>query len=459
MRAIIYTRVSSDSSGRGRSVEEQERECRAVCDSRGWNVARVFCDNDIGASRHSGKSRPAWEELRETLTAGDILVTWEASRAQRDLAAYVELRDVCAERGVQWHYGGSTYDLSTGEGRFRTGLDALLAENEAEKIRERVLRAHRANVAAGRPHGPILYGYKAKRCPDTGRLLERVTHPERAAVLQEAARRVLAGESAWTVARDFNARGLEAPGRSGKWVPRVLASMLKNPSYAGLRVHKGQIVGPGQWEPLLSEEDSRTLKAILTDPSRLAHRGVDPTHLLTGIATCGVEGCGRKLERRKNGGYPAYVCPPHLSRNMERVDTYVEAAIIARLEDPTLVGKIGSANSETARLYAEAQAIQARLDEWISDGIAGKVSPSAVGQAERQLLPQIAELEQRARQSVLSPLVGEMAGPQAAERWGSATITRRRDLVRALVEIRILPTGKGRRAFDPDCVQLDWIEG
>ena len=98
-RAIIYTRVSAD-RGKARSVAEQEQECRAECERRGWPVAEVLTDNDRSATRYATKDRPQYARLRELLTPGDVLVFWEASRAQRDMARYVELRDLCADRGV-----------------------------------------------------------------------------------------------------------------------------------------------------------------------------------------------------------------------------------------------------------------------------------------------------------------------------------------------------------------------
>ena len=73
--------------------------------------------------------------MKVAVAAGglDVLVTWEASRAQRDLDAYLELRRLCAASGVRWAYSGTVYDLAHGSDRFRTGLDALVAEDEVEK--------------------------------------------------------------------------------------------------------------------------------------------------------------------------------------------------------------------------------------------------------------------------------------------------------------------------------------
>ncbi|WP_287001199.1 recombinase family protein, partial [Gordonia sp. UBA7860] len=146
VRAIIYCRVSSDPRQRGKSVTEQESDCRAVASTHGWDVGEVLVDNDRGASRYSRGQRPAYERLAHILAPGDVLVTWEASRAQRDLAAYLELRELCASRGVLWCYSGKIHDLNAGDDRFVTGLDALLAEKEVEQTRERVLRAVRANA-------------------------------------------------------------------------------------------------------------------------------------------------------------------------------------------------------------------------------------------------------------------------------------------------------------------------
>src|SRR5262245_18581041 len=62
-RALIYTRVSQDRKKRGRSVAEQEAECRAVCEAEGWHVLDVLTDNDRSASRYATRGRPAWDEV------------------------------------------------------------------------------------------------------------------------------------------------------------------------------------------------------------------------------------------------------------------------------------------------------------------------------------------------------------------------------------------------------------
>src|SRR3954451_17270689 len=160
-RAVIYTRVSSDPNDRGRSVEEQETECRAACKRNGWTVAAVYSDNDRSASRYATKARPEYGRVIDCIESGgaDVLVTWEASRGTRDLSDYLRLRDLCESQDVLLSYSGRTYDMAESDDRFSTGLDYLLAERESDQTRKRVLRAVRANADKGRPHGKLLYGY------------------------------------------------------------------------------------------------------------------------------------------------------------------------------------------------------------------------------------------------------------------------------------------------------------
>ena len=50
--------------------------------------------------------------------------------------------------------------------------------------------------------------------------------------------------------------------------------ILLNPRIAGLSAYHGEIVGQGQWEPLVPEETWRAVRGILEDPTRKPPRGV-----------------------------------------------------------------------------------------------------------------------------------------------------------------------------------------
>src|SRR3954469_6987933 len=101
--------------------------------------------------------------------------------------------------------------MAESDDRFSPGLDYLLAERESDETRKRVLRAVRANADKGRPHGKLLYGYRREYDPATREFIEQTPDPDTAPIVQEAARRVLNGETPYAVAQDFNRRGIKPP--------------------------------------------------------------------------------------------------------------------------------------------------------------------------------------------------------------------------------------------------------
>jgi DNA invertase Pin-like site-specific DNA recombinase len=451
LRAIIYTRVSADRSGRARSPEEQEQDCRADCKRHGWSVGEVLRDNDVSATRHSKKDRPAYERLKEILRPGDVLVIWAASRAQRDLEAYVQLRNLCAERGVLWCYGGKIYDLNDRGDRLSTGFQALIDEDAAEAIREAVLRAQRANAIGGVAHGKIPYGYRALRNPNTGKIEKRVPHETQAPVVREIARRVLAGDKIYAIAQDLNQRGIPTARPSKGWTASSISALIKRPTYAGFRTHQGEVTSEGDWEPLIDPEDHAKILALMNDSKRLKHSGVAPEHLLSGIATCGV--CGGRI-RQTGGRYTQYVCVNFcVKRRQSYIDEMVEEAIIARLETATSIEEFADPHQKEA--LAEARILRAQLDEAVDLFSKGELSAASLARAESNMLPTIRDLERRG-QAVVHPLVGELLGPSARATWELWPMADRKTVARALVRVTILPAPRGN-VFRPEFVRFEWL--
>ena len=91
MRCLIYARVSQDPRGDHRSTTEQEHECRTWAEREGWTITGVITETG-SASRYarSTTARTRWNDVTTELATGhyDALLTWEASRATRDLTAY-----------------------------------------------------------------------------------------------------------------------------------------------------------------------------------------------------------------------------------------------------------------------------------------------------------------------------------------------------------------------------------
>ncbi|MCV7423002.1 recombinase family protein [Mycobacterium yunnanensis] len=439
MDAVIYTRVSSDQNG-GRSVADQEKECRAVCERNGWPVRKVFVDNDRGASRYSAKGRPAWEALKTELRAGDVLVCWEASRTQRDLEEYVRLRNLCSALSVPLHYSGKLLDLNSGDDRFVGGLDALLAEREAELIRTRVLRGKLSAATDGRPSGKPVWGYR--RADVAVWEIDPVEGPK----VRTAVERMLAGESQRSVLSWLKSMEGYAP-RDGTSLRRALS----NPALAGLRVHQGAIAGKAAWEPIITEQQHKRLLARLDKQVKLtgwsSPPGPEPKHLLSGIAVCGT--CATRLQWKRREGRPdAYRCPQgHVQRAAGPLDGRVAQAmrtILNALAGP--VSALYGGESDEGGV-PEIDALEAQLAEWEAAAIAGTVTPAAFSRIEAGLRARIAELAP-------TPKVADEAelGALAATGWDLSSTGDRRLGVRKLLTVTVHPAPAGRRPIDEDTV-------
>jgi site-specific DNA recombinase len=454
-RALIYTRVSKDKR-QGRSVEEQEAECRRVCDHEGWRIADVLTDNDRSASRYASRSRPAWEQVKHRIATDgiDVLVTWEASRGSRDLAGFVELRDLCQAHGVRLNYKGRTLDLDVTNDRFEASLHAILAERESDETRDRILRAVRSQAAAGRPHGRVLYGYKRTYDPATGALVGQEPDPKTAPIVQEIARRFLSGESLYSITDDLNARGVSGK----KWSANRVKRCITNPGYAGLRVYRGEIDGAANWPAIL---DRQTFDAIAArfEPRRGGRGGQDVKHLLSGVARCCK--CGEPMYVWTDGhGRGTYACTSsggHLTRNQKHLDAYITAVILERLATVDF-GDLSAEHPEAAAARAEAAELRQRLDDAAAEYSAGNVSASMLGKVEADLMPKIKQAEKRARAATIPPNIGDLAGEGVDERWDALTVEQRREVIRVLLDITVLPSTlpRGARGFDPDAVRLEW---
>lgn len=456
MRAAVYTRVSSDPKALGRSVAEQEAECLAVCDREGWQVVKVFCDNDRSASRYAKKARPAYEQLREFVAAGEceVLITWECSRAQRDLEDYVRLRELCRKAGVLWSYSGRLYDLSRTDDRFTTGLDALLAERESDVTRDRILRTVRANAVKGRPHGPLPFGYVREYDPSTGALVRQVINEEQAALVRETARRVLAGEACHSIAMDYNRRGTSPP-RGGEWQATQVKRLVTNPRNVALRVHQGKVVGPADWEPILDESTYRQCLTRLTDPSRKTTSEHAVKYLLSGIASCGVCGGRVKVQPQRNF-YMTYMCKKFcVTRKMQWVDDLIVGLVIARLSQPDASVLFAAPDDDvTATLDAIGER-RSRLEQFYEAAARGELSAAGLGRIEASLLTEIEVLESRIRRYDVPTVLYELL-ESPAERWATLTLEQKREVLRTLLEVRILPGHSGSKRFDPETIEVAW---
>jgi DNA invertase Pin-like site-specific DNA recombinase len=466
--ALLYGRASRDPKKKGRSVGDQLDTGRDLCDSHGWPVVEEFKDIDRSASRHARRTRNDFEALLTAIEAkkARIVVAFEASRYYRDIEAYIRLRNACMNSNVFLCYNGQVFDLSKREDRKATAQDALQAEDEAEGIRDRVLRSTRAQAKKGLPHGRLLWGYARRYDPESGDLIEQYPHPERAHIVLEVFQRIAAGETEYAILQDLKARGERTPGV--EWDYYHLPNMLRNVGYKGRRVHRGEDFGEAAWPALVPEELFDQVQEIVGDESRNTVRDYAVKHLLSGIARCGECEDHPHLRVGKSRGYLVYGCSARFDSQMrkDKLDAYVEEAVVSWFGSRAAVAAFQSDEQEkrAERARTRMKALQRQLDEarelaatFKEDGVTPRLSLASLAVQEDRLVPQIEAAKAEAQEMNAPPLVRRLVGrPDVQEIWDEKlTIEQQRTVLRAVVNIRLnRARSRGVRTIEPGRITL-----
>jgi len=300
----------------------------------------------------------------------------------------------------------------------------------------------------GRPHGRILWPYR--RVYNHRGALERVeVIPERAAALRDAASSVLAGGTLTAAAEKINAAGLD-PDR--QFAGRTLRRLLRTPTVAGLRVHRGQVIGAGDWPAILDADTHQRLERLLSQPDRRCTTDTQVRHLLPGVALCGR--CGATLHRV--GGTarpPRLVCSqrPHLSLAQGAAERYVAAVVLARLQLPDALAAwqpqpappAGEHRETPAGEHRETPAaLRDQLAGWEDAAAEGTVTPAAFGRIEARLLARLAAAEAAARPTATPPVLTELTAGDAPTAWAGLPVRQQREVLRLLGAPTIRP-GRG----------------
>lgn len=460
----------------GLGVERQREDCLELAERKGWHVVEVYQDNDVSAT--TGKPRPAFERMTREIEAGRIqgIVCWDVDRLTRTPRELEDLIDWADKLGLHLASVGGEIDLATPQGRMTARIKGTVARHEIEQSSGRIRRRNAQLAKQGEHRGMRPFGWQVG--PDK----RLVVDPGEAAIVREAYRRLLAGEGVYTVAMDFNRRGLVTL-KGNPWTTASLRSVVKRWRNCGVSIYRGEEVGQGQWEPIVDRATHERLLALLSDPSRRkgTPRGTRPRYLLSHLIHCGV--CGGKLAgagaseiqvKRANGSAvrrfpPRYVCKQagcqSVVRRMDHIDTYVSERILANLERSgvqVLGGDSAAADDARARIEALEAKLSLAADQFADD----LLTPDQLQRINAKVRPQLQTAQADLRRA-LPPTDGlsEFTGSTARQAWADADLDQRRMVLRALVDagMRIdvdrsggKPGRHARNTFNPETVRIYW---
>ncbi|MEW6473033.1 MAG: recombinase family protein [Actinomycetota bacterium] len=456
-RAAIYIRISRDRPTEV-STQIQERDCRAYADSKGWEVVEVYSDLGLSASK-TEVVRPGYDRLLRAAALGefDVIVFWKLDRFGRSVIELNRVAERLRKQRVAIASVNDSLDTTTPGGKFVFQVLAALAEMESAQISMRVTAAQGFRASQGKPHGggTRTYGYG----PGGLAVVE-----EEAALILEAAQRVIDGEGTTAIARDWNARGIPTATGRGKWHPARIGSILLNRHVAGQRTYHGTIV-EGTWPAIISPELREQVLEVVSDPD---NRGRPWRRtLLSGLAVCSK--CGARLVRGQRGEEERYVCKS-TDFTPGCGGTIVTGAPVDReVRDRTLLLLSQSPQLATAGQGANVVELETRVADLrerrtllTNEFAAGRLSQEEWGLARRTLTESLEPLELQliAAQRAAQPDVPERLPrdlPGLEWWWEEADLDRRRALLRAVIEkVEILPPQRRGPGAVEERVRVHW---
>jgi hypothetical protein len=335
-----------------------------------------------------------------------------------------------------------------------------MAANESTTKSRRIRRKLDQNAAAGLPHGghfrPFGYG--------EDKITVRETEAE---IIRTLAVRYIAGESIRSLASWLNETDIRTVTGS-VWRSGTLRQVLLSGRIAGLRQHRGQIVGPAIWKPIITTHQRDRILAR-QDQAKVTGRRSPRRYPLSGLLRCGL--CQNKLfSSPRDKGCRRYVCVRgpdhhgcgHLTVVAEPVEALIAEAILYRLDTPELAAALEGRSSDDSRTVLVGQNLaedRQQLDDLAALFGHREISAREWAAARQPIEARIREADAVLARATKSDALAGLAGQGIALRtaWEGLNLTRQHAIMAAVLDYAVISPGtRGLQYLDPDRVDPRW---
>ena len=505
-RVAVYLRISLDQTGEEKAVKRQREDAlKLIKDHKkkdGWVLHDVYQDNSVSASRRE-KKRPEYDRMVSDFESGrfSIIVTYDLDRLTRQPSQLESWIEASETKGLRIVTLNGEADLAKDSGRLFARIKVAVAKGEVERMGARRKRANEQTVAGGRPapgrrpYGWELGGVKLRK--------------DEAKVVRSIYVAVLEGSSVRALVRDLNAREVPSPAlaavldklkrrkKKGEvvrpeeweearaaaypWTPFKTKQLLDRERNYGALIRYGEEQPRSKIKPIVTKDEHEQAQAIIAGRAQPGRK--PEKHLLSGLAICDV--CGRTMgakSLRDGSGErsPYYVCNSRINRIHEsdgKTHPTIRSSILEKRAREEIVKAflfgpgelfLGSGDGGVAQASVRLQDIRKRIER-VADAIEsgtmqkGRAASRMAGlhREEAAALAAVTEAQGRAatgrvadiRRGVFVPgermsfeKVSEVKDALGIE-FDGLGFDQKRDLIRALLEIRVEPGYGARRAF------------
>jgi site-specific DNA recombinase len=402
--------------------------------------------------------RPQFRLLLDLLTQGavDGLIAYDLDRVARDPRDLEDLIDVVETARVPVESVTGSLRLANDSDVTMARVMVAVANKSSRDSSRRIARKHEELAERGQYAGGVRrFGYERD-----GMTLV----PREAEAIRWAAARVLEGASVSSLARDLDAKGVH-PVKAAQWSPRALTDILRSPRIAGLRVHRGEVVGKAAWPAIVDQETHEALVATLHDRGR---GRVQPAlvrwcNQLLYCALCERPLWGAYVGSKGRAPY-RYWCNStrggcgRITITGPAVEAEVERQVLDYLQRPDVLASLANATSadHAARARAEVAEDDAQLKQ-----LSGMWARKQITLAEYAEARKIIEQRIEGARAVMLSTVPErvrrvFAAEDVTAAWSGLDPATKREVVKALVKgWRVHPADKSKPPkFDPERLEV-----
>ncbi|MFJ8754798.1 recombinase family protein [Streptomyces sp. NPDC102441] len=290
-RVAIYTRISKDRKGQELGILRQEAACRELCARLGWTVHKVYPENDMSASTTSKRKRPAYTEMLRDARDGlvDAIVVYSIDRLTRRLTELTSFLEEQREHSFAFATTEGE-DTATANGRMILTIKGAVAQQETERMSERINGSLLQRRERGRPHagGPRVFGFDR----DSG--FQRIV-PEEVELIRRGYDMLMSspGRTPGDVARLWNEAGARSPGGTA-WSIQKVKRVYRSERIGGIITHKGQDIGDSIYPHPLTRNEWTNVQVVLDSRATPSAQGSGKRkHLYSGFLKCGY--CGSTM--------------------------------------------------------------------------------------------------------------------------------------------------------------------
>lgn len=360
-RAVIYLRVSTarqaetDVDIDGFSISAQRDACYRRAEELGALVHDEYIDRGETARK---ASRPELQRMLQRIECDedvDYVIVMKIDRLARNLHDHVNIAQHLRTHRAALISVTENIDDSP-SGQLIENVMATIAQFYSANLADEVSVKMAEKAKRGGTIGRAPIGYLNVREDIDGKKIATVKlDPERAPHVRWAFETYATGRYAIReIADELESKGLrtrKTHKKGGNPVTRTyLNAMLTNPYYAGLIVHRGQVI-EGRHEPLIERETFDLVQAIL-EVRRNGERQRTHMHYLKGIVHCAR--CGSRLGFTRSRGrrgveYDYFYC---LARQQKKTNCDLPNLPVEHVEQAveTYYGTLSLSSAQTDRL-------------------------------------------------------------------------------------------------------------